>query len=331
MATLDTSLEPKDGTLPNLGEEITVTGEGVRFPSDIGEKDHIFLLTLYEVINDITTDKSETTKKENEKITTDTAKETLDSFVKKGVSTITNDIKKGISSVTTPIVTIALPMPLEISTTYNADWSGTSLNPLEYVLRDLINGGKDTSNLLSGGIKDIPNNVLNFMGNTASGNRIFASGATTLGKTKGIDINKSLGKITKLGINPYRELMYSSPSFRTFSFDWVLSPRNEQESLYLDIITRLIKKYMHPKTDGTSFEESMLYSFPAYCKVQFLSKDEENPFIFKIDDCAITSFTTRIDTKFHRDTNAPTAVSMNLSLTETVILSQSNFEERISY
>lgn len=293
-------------------------GKTIRFPNDIGSESHYIRITIWDKVIVNSAEKKINVGKFNEQITevTKNSNEFIQKVATTAVDTIAESastIEDNINSYSNPVKTIILPIPLEIQTTYEANWSGTTLSPLEYVIKELLEGNTikdDLSGLSIQGLRQMTSSASNYVA-----------------RNFGVDLNKTLGVSAGIGINPYKELMYQSPDFRTFNFDWVLSPRNEDESKVLNEIINTIKKYMHPGVSGKSFDESLLYTYPSYCTIEFSSNKEENPWLFKIHDCVINSFSARYSSKFHRDDNSPTAISLNLSVTEMTILSRNNFDK----
>lgn len=251
------------------------------------------------------------------------------STVKTGLETIKNVLEGGgevfstLNQALNPnikskdIYTISLPMPVDLNVSYNAEWSGQSLGPIAHALREMIQGNftsdavaQATGTLTKRGITEGIKGLL-------GGHRLTSGALSGAGKSAGI------------AFNPYKELVYDSPSFRTFEFDWVLSPRNQQESDSLRKIIYILKKHMHPSVFGEG-SDSLLFLYPETCNIAFLTgTGGGNPYLFQLDDCAITNVSVFYDNKFHQGTNAPAAVSIKLSLLETKILTQSDFGDNL--
>jgi len=229
------------------------------------------------------------------------------------IQNITQDkasaVKKLISNVsissTNTVCDIILPIPINLNVNYNAGWSGESINLFDYFLREGIESlgnGESTVNNISEISKKISTRWLSD----------FARGVTGF-----------TGKGAYVAFNPYKELMYSSPSFRKFSFQWVLSPRNEKESNTLREILFNLKKYMHPKE--LDFEAVWLY--PSFVDINFNVKDRnENTFLFKILSSAIENISIEYDNKFHND-GSPVVYRLTIDFLESELLTQSNFKD----
>lgn len=224
---------------------------------------------------------------------------------------------------------IFLPMPLDVSVNYNAGWSGRDLNFVEYFIRHQ-DYYKQFPNQEG---KNLPTRALNFL---AAGATVSASESLISAFTGGENVSRAMGIMQAAGkvLNPYRELMYDGPSLRMFKFDWTLSPKNEKESKTIYDIIYLLKKSLHPITSGKSIEESIVWEYPDYVDVVFVTKVDSsitevneqvtNPYLFEIKKCAISNLSVRYDNKFHND-GSPSAVSIELTLMETEVLTQESF------
>lgn len=212
---------------------------------------------------------------------------------------------------------IFLPMPLDIGVNYNASWGGKRLRPLEYAIREGLEGRMDGEQagrfLAAAGAKYLGEAALNTAGllNTAYG------------------VGAAMKKIT----NPYRELMYDSPSLRMFTFDWTLSPKNAKESEQIRNIIFWLKKSMHPQVSPDKSAEGNIWEYPDYVDITFVRSISEgteetqqrNEYLFTIKKCAISNINVRYDNKFHISDGSPTAISFELQLMETELLTQDSF------
>ena len=90
--------------------------------------------------------------------------------------------------------------------------------------------------------------------------------------------------------NPMLELLYSSPEFRTFRFDFLMFARSEAEALEVQKIIDLLRFHQAPelvKNSGGYF----LYP-PSEFDIAFYYNGQVNPNIPKISTCVLTSIET---------------------------------------
>ncbi len=185
------------------------------------------------------------------------------------------------------IGTVALPMQPNLTETSTTRWGGDKLNAIEAALataagkgiEGIVNGGlgqgfKSTASSIVGDAK----RLLNESGNVEFLKAYFAGQA----------IGKNItARATSQIINPNLELLFESPELRTFSFNFTLTPRDEEESLNIRKIIRFFKKNMNPHITK---EKLFLYT-PNIFKLEYMfSGGSEHPFLNKIKPCAMTSF-----------------------------------------
>lgn len=242
--------------------------------------------------------------------------------LKSALSTVTESIDRNSNALLSPISAVTganiksqdiynliLPMPNEVSVSYTAEWEGKSLTPLEYALREIIQGKFSQESMTNASDLFLQRSAVGILQNVVGRNKI-----------------SSVGNGIGIAFNPYRELLYDAPSFRTFDFEWNLSPKNAQESDAIRKIVFYLKKHMHPSTFGEGADDSLIFLYPELCTLEFLMGDNNaNPYLFKLEECAITNVNVFYDNKFHQGTNAPTQVSLSISLMETKILTQKDF------
>ena len=288
----------------------------IRFPSN---STHGVIMTLVTLDTKTTTAKSEAV--------TDKANN-LVSYMQKGdVGKVLGGVVAGLrDNLLIPIITgltsqpknvgyIILPMPNDVKVSYAAGWAGQSVTPIQYAIRNIINGQSpdEAGKLFTTGMAVEAFKAV--MGNTPN----IIKGAAIAGG---------------VAFNPYKQLMYDSPSFRTFSFSWILSPKNAKEADDIDSLIWLLKRSMHPKTLGSSAEESMIWMSPDFLDFQFIldgsTPGMTNTWLPVLKRSAITNVSVNYETKFHgaskgHSAGSPAATSLTIDLLETVILTQTDF------
>jgi hypothetical protein len=90
--------------------------------------------------------------------------------------------------------------------------------------------------------------------------------------------------------NPMLELLYTSPQFRTFQFDFLMFARSEQEALEVQNIINKLRFHQAPelvKNSGGYF----LYP-PSEFDISFYYNGQVNPNIPKISTCVLQNIST---------------------------------------
>ena len=227
--------------------------------------------------------------------------------------------------------TIRLPMPANLSTDYNPQYSDPAL-------------GSAVGMALKPSDQAIYGN--NTMGNSAmAGNSlqglISAAGAGVVGAgvTAGIDAINGLAKnipgatgdtaaaLLKVGggvaVNPHKIVLFTGVNFRDHQFSWKLSPKNRRESDLIRQIVNMFTYYAHPEYVAGG----LFFKYPEFFEIKFRHPE----YLFQLQP----SVCTDIRVNFHgqgypayiRDANgggvpAPAEVELSLSFKETEIVTK---------
>jgi hypothetical protein len=136
--------------------------------------------------------------------------------------------------------------------------------------------------------------------------------------------------------NPMLELIYQSPSFREFSYEFMFYPRDEREALEVQNIIERFRFHQAPEIDAGS--SGLLLIPPSQFDIQFYYSGKPNPNIPRIGRCVMTGIQVNYapngwsayempgeDTPALGRTGMPTAIQMTLNFKETVIITKQNF------
>ena len=139
--------------------------------------------------------------------------------------------------------------------------------------------------------------------------------------------NKAFGNAT----NPYMEVFFGGMELRTFQYNFTFAPKNQDETDDAKKIIEIFRFHMAPELQG----ENMRYlTLPSTFDIHYMyqhSKDIaiENTFYNKIATCVLTNVAVDYapnGVKSFAD-GAPTAITMNLSFTETEILTKERIDQ----
>jgi hypothetical protein len=133
--------------------------------------------------------------------------------------------------------------------------------------------------------------------------------------------------------NPMLELLYSSPSFRQFTFEFMFYPRDEKEALEVQNILERLRFHQAPEIDGGS--GGLLLIPPSEFELSFYYGGRPNPNLPGIGRCVLTNMSVNYapngwtayemfgenDPRLGR-TGMPTAIQLTLDFKETVILTK---------
>lgn len=122
--------------------------------------------------------------------------------------------------------------------------------------------------------------------------------------------------------NPNLSLMFQGHGFRSFNFNWRLSPRNIRESGVLNDIIIHIKKCIHPGKDG------LFFTFPLVAQIRLVIGGRGSEFIrFKkgVIESFNVNYTPNGVPAFFSATNMPVEVEISLSFKEMELFTREDF------
>jgi len=128
--------------------------------------------------------------------------------------------------------------------------------------------------------------------------------------------------------NPFLVVLFRSPTFKRFSFDWVLAPTSQKES---DELRKIVNGFRYAQLPdrsgdlgGTGIAAGLKY--PWIVQVRLHPED----YLFKFKPCAIIDVNVDYSPRkpsFFKQTNAPTEVRLSIELMELEYWVKSDFEE----
>ncbi len=142
-------------------------------------------------------------------------------------------------------------------------------------------------------------------------------------------------------LNPQLEMIYTSPSFREFRFDFMLYPRSSQEAYEVQLILSRLRFHQAPEIykEGAGALGGFFLVPPSEFDIEFYYNGRINPNIPKISTCVLTS----IDTDYAPNgwaayevpgdagepllgsTGMPVGIRLSLNFQETEIMTKDNF------
>lgn len=205
---------------------------------------------------------------------------------------------------------ITLPMPKNLNFNLQARWSSTELGAAAMGIDQLADYSKLMEN---GNGAELAKQVgLNTVGSIAAQ---FAKGAI-----KGKELVE-LGTATVQ--NNYAETLFKNVDNRSFSWSWVLTPRNPKEAQAIDNILRLFRFHMLPEFKENVGNGNAFLMYPSSFDIVFWQDGAPNQFIPRISTCALTGFDSNYTPTggFIRMVDgAPQSYVLTLNFTELSIL-----------
>ena len=188
----------------------------------------------------------------------------------------------------TSIGTVILPIPGGIQDSQAVSWGEDRMDATQIALANIA------LSAITEGIGEGINQTGKIAGNiTKSGGDVGKALATKIaGSAAGA--GNLLTRATGAIMNPNMELLFSGPNLRTFSFSFLLAPRDKKEAQSVIKIIRFFKQGMSPiRSKSRLFLRSphtfrLAYKHKAAESVTGDQKD--HPFLNKFKECALNSF-----------------------------------------
>jgi hypothetical protein len=253
----------------------------------------------------------------------------IDTSIKK----ITNQSFLKTTSLTTDA--IALYMPDSLSYTYSQSYDQMELgNELGGKIlaagtsaADAYKSGSDTTNSLGKAA-------------TSAGTSIRNEGAKIASEAVGGLIGENTARLGFTAVtgtvrNPMLEMIYKSPNFRTFSFDFVFYPRDEKEALEVQRIVERLRFHQAPELAKNA---SGFLIPPSEFDIKFYYGGTQNPNIPPISTCVLETINVdyapngfsayEVPNESQPSlgrTGMPVAMKVSLGFKETTYLTKSDF------
>lgn len=234
----------------------------------------------------------------------------------------------GIRTIKRTTDTIALYMPDTLAFTHNQSYDKLSLTGLPAAAIAAGASAADALKKNSGtsAADQVMNNISPFLANFA---------ANKLGDIGRFAFAAGFGMVQ----NPQLELLYTSPEFRQFRFDFMFYPRSEREAQEVQSILDRLRFHQAPEVRKES--RGFFLVPPSEFDIKFFYNGAENPNIPQISTCVLNS----IDIDYAPSgsfsayevpgeiraskgrTGMPVAIRLTLNFMETEILTKDHFAD----
>lgn len=248
------------------------------------------------------------------------------------------------------IGTVYLPMPNGVRDSNNVSWGEDSMNNLAAAaaanttgnmvasgaaagLGQLVGGQQGMqAGLLLKNIVDLakqggPSEELNLL--------LGSMGASKLLKAQGFGVETESILARGAGIVPNSnlELLFNSPTLRTFSFSYRLSPRSSEEAAMIRRIIRFFKQGMAAKkTKGKSGQASFFLGTPNIFRLEYKTANKQSiDGVNKFKTCALSSFScdyTPDGFWAAYDKGQPVSTTMSMTFNELEPIYDTDYQEK---
>ena len=179
------------------------------------------------------------------------------------------------------IGTVILPIPGGIQDGQSVGYGDSRMTPL-----DMAKANIALSTVAEGfgaGVEAAGDAVTNLSNAMGENKKALAAVIAGMAAGAGDMLTRTTGAVT----NPNMELLFNGPSLRTFSFQFLLAPRSQDEAKTIIQILRFFKQGMSPiRTKSRLFLKS-----PHTFQLSYRnSKGQDHKYLNKFKECALASF-----------------------------------------
>lgn len=205
---------------------------------------------------------------------------------------------------------IALYIPNQLNIRYSVGWGEEDT----FALNALAKGAGEVGRSLN---KDV---------DIARTGGVAAEVLVAMGLDKG-PLGRDIGIATGMAANPKKEQAFKNVDFRTFTFEYQFSPRNETEAQNVLNIIRAFKYHMHPEFKTSN---EFLYLYPSEFDITYYKGENENLSIHRHTSCVLTEMNVNYTPQgvFSTFPNGmPTQIQVSLTFRELMLLSKETIEK----
>lgn len=244
------------------------------------------------------------------------------------------------------LLSIVLPMPANLATSYNASYSNEGVGPLGGFgasqgenIKALVSGETNSQQFAQSLVdsfsgdsaKDsIKGGLLN-MGAQAAETEIATIAGAALGGIGGAAAGAAASGAFKAGLasagvarNPHLATLFEGVDFRQHSFEYKFIPKNKQESDTLKQIIYYFKYFMSPYYK----QAGHFFNYPEQFDIEFANKK----YLFDIGASVLTSFNVSYTGEggsfFFDNDGAPVSVNISMTFQELTIVTKENISPR---
>lgn len=233
----------------------------------------------------------------------------------------------------TPGATIALYIPDTVNVQYSASYDNFNMADALGTPYFLAQGATS----LLDAFKNDPTNTASGKANAAANDPFVRAGiAKALGGKFGLGNAEDLNALGQFkggyAENPQTQVLFKKIDFRSFHFDFVLTPHTKEESEAIKKIIYAFKYASAPefrKNGDQGFSQSLFMTVPDTFKIKFLYNGKENENVNKIGDCVLQSINVDYAPNGWSTFNdgAPVQTRLTLHFQETMLIDKNRIKE----
>ena len=239
--------------------------------------------------------------------------------------------------------TILLPVPLTLVEAINIEYNDSALGGIRGELSDMaaqgdIEGAMATGvDLVGGALKGASNVAFGGGGIAGLRDRVAEQGANLglgalliPGARSGTGaVAAGLNRYFGSAPNPHITTLFQGVGFRQHNFNWKLAPADREESKTLAQIIDSLRASALPERGAGNFT----LNFPDECEIYIMGTSANYMYHFKtaVIKAMSTNFAPDGVLSFFGETGAPTAVTIDLQLGETVLHTREDYDPATNF
>lgn len=232
--------------------------------------------------------------------------------------------------------TIRLPMPSNLSTDYNPEYSTPELGPVAGMALKPIEQGMYGLNSMSAGSTQGQGQSGLTAGSYAAGAALGGAVGVAQAAAGRLGIGgDAFGAALKVGagvaVNQHKIVLFTGVGFRDHQFSWKLSPKNREESNRIKGIIDQFAYYSHPQY----IQGGLFFKYPEFFRIKF----RHPQYLFEL----LPSVCTDVRVNYHgqgyagyiRDSDgggppAPAEVEISLTFKEVEIVTKDTLQKELN-
>lgn len=129
-----------------------------------------------------------------------------------------------------------------------------------------------------------------------------------------------IGATAKVGLNPFKEVLFQTVDFRSFTFKYRFLPKNQKEADTVKEIIDTFKYHMHPELS----KNKLFFIYPSEFQISYVYQKKENEYFHRFKPCVLESLdVTYGGEQYSSFTDGkPTEVNLSMLFRETEILTK---------
>jgi len=129
-----------------------------------------------------------------------------------------------------------------------------------------------------------------------------------------------IGATAKVGLNPFKEVLFQTVDFRSFTFKYRFLPKNQKEADTVKQIIDTFKYHMHPELS----KNKLFFIYPSEFQISYVYQNKENEYFHRFKPCVLESLdVTYGGEQYSSFTDGkPTEVNLSMLFRETELLTK---------